>query len=310
MTSSTTTKAKVAQNKACMEVVISPVMRIRLVTEDDLLALFNQPVARVQRDHVERSTKVTYLKGELKGNQLEFAAAMNAKTSKLTLIDGYTRCELLKQKRILFPKGGYVSLAIHTYKDKAELEMLYDQYNNPDASKKAPDRFQEGLRMVKAHGSLRSNLLSKGSRAAAVRQAANKIPVRDAVQQRIDGLKFVDDLMLTRRNETTAQLATYIVIGQYASHLPEAKEFIKNVNHAYFEKGIEPKMFPIQSYVDDYLQRKAAKALTGGGAVDNVFHRGLSAFIEYVGLSRSMSPAAQSASYSVTAFIDDIAKFK
>ena len=305
---------KAATSTGIIQEMSFKTFKVMQVTREYLEDLSKKDVVRVQRDHVKRAQKVTYLKGELHGNQLEFAAAYNTKTKEYVLIDGYTRCELLKNKMVTLPKDGVVSLTVHFVATESDLERLYDQYNNPTASKKAPDRLDEGLRLSGLTGvnALRSPLMSKGSRAAAIRKAAFNKETRPAVQATAKGIQFVDSLMLTKRNETVPQMASYLVIGQYASHLPEAEEVIRNINWNIVREGKIPReVMALQTYLRQYNDMKSAGILTGGGNVEKAFQMGLYAFLVYVQFKRKTKLALPSTQLaSISQFIDIVAKFK
>lgn len=267
---------------AAKTLIASKKLEIRLIDKETLMDLYQRATCSTQRDHVKRAPTSRYLHGKLWGLQLVFQAVRNA-GGKIELIDGYTRCECLMRGLSHVGENESIVLHVHDVDGDGEVKGLYDQCDNPNASKKAPDRLDEGLRLTGKLGKFTSQLMSRGPRASAVSTSAGGRPVREAVELMIDGMCFVDHMGLTRTIESSSLLALYITIGKHAARFEEADEFIRIMNGTVYDpRELTRYTAPVKAFHDLYLDKKLKKSLSGAGNVEAILQLGLGAFTAYL----------------------------
>lgn len=247
-----------------------------------VLAAFNRGPLRMQRNHSERALKVQHIGKALSGDQKIFHMVIWQGQERL--IDGYTRVERIIQGLTQAPEA--VLAIVHVEPStETELIALYDQFNSKAALKGSEDRYQEGLRMASLMASLKSPLVLKGQRSAG-RLATGVGSIRDGVLAAEAGIRFVDNLLLTRRNESLGVLAAYYAIGLHSGFCADkAEEFIRKVNQVSFVPRLSNKGdFVIDAFRDWHDKKKAAGSATGGSNIDAIRNQALAAFVAYAGL--------------------------
>lgn len=188
------------------------------------------------RDAKVRAPQAKHLHHRLGPTCLVFSAAKLK--GKIVLIDGFTRCESIRQG--LTAKPEQVVLLTYTVKSNEELQALFDQIDNPVSAIKARDWVYQGLRKAGKDGKLNSDLMNKGPVPRAASLAVEKDDVREAVQIAYEGIKFVDALNMQPVHTSSGQLAAFIAIaltvksGQVDAAV--ATDFILRVNQRTFEK--------------------------------------------------------------------------
>lgn len=268
---------------AAKTLIASSKLEIRLIAKETLMELYQNATCSTQRDHVKRAPKSKYLHGKLWGMQLVFQAIRRA-NGKIELIDGYTRCECLARGLSTIGVGESIVLQVHEADSVDEIKGLYDQCDNPNASKKAPDRLDEGLRLTDSLGTFVSSIMGRGPRASAVKVASGGRNVREAVEMMIDGMKYVDKLGLVRTTEATAMLGLYITIGKYAARFEEAEEFIRIMNrHTYEPRELNRYNATVKQFHDLHSNKRKQGSLSGTGNVDAIHQLGMGAFLCFLG---------------------------
>lgn len=249
-----------------------------------VLAAFNRGALRMQRNHSVRALKVKHLGKTLQGDQKVFHLVMWQ--GKERLVDGYTRVQRIIQGLTEAPEA--VLVLVHAEpSSEAELISLYDQFNSKAALKGSEDRYQEGLRMTALLDSLKSDLVTRGQRSAG-RLATDANTLREGVLSAEKGIRFIDELGLTRNGETLGLLAAYYAIGMHSDFCGDvAEEFIRKMNQAVFVPRISNKGdFAVEAFRLFHAKKVANKTATGGCNINAIRNQALAAFVAYGGFER------------------------
>jgi hypothetical protein len=158
-----------------------------------IMALYDEPVLRVQRHHLRRAQTARHL---LDSDLPVHANYQVGRTpdGKLHLVDGYTRLTIIKNGEKAPPARAWMGLV--DVDTPAALDKLYDAVDSKFAVKRGRDAFEEGLRRSGLLGRVVSPVFSRAQAVSAVTAAAGHGDVRKAVWELRKGIKVLDPLHL------------------------------------------------------------------------------------------------------------------
>ena len=253
---------------------------VYVCTMADIVKLANSNrVYKKQRPHELRVADAKHVHRELSGNKRMFTAVLL--DGEMTLIDGYTRTEAFKRK--LVTEAGEVLLHVHHCSTQAEVELRYDQMDNPVAAKKGRDRVYEGLRSEGVQsGDLSSILIKKGPLPSAVSSATGLQDKRRAAAKVVKGILAVDKLGLSNNRTTVSAgvLAAFLAIATHDPEKSHVRYFIKDVHAPAFEAQ-SPAEDIVAELRDAIVVRKQRRSCSGTANVDEMRDMVLEAFVRY-----------------------------
>lgn len=259
-------------------------------------------IVSVQRDHVERAQRATYLKGELVADQLVFHAVKLGR--KHLLVDGYTRAERVAQGLIARPKA--ILLITHLCKTEDDVKRIYDQLNSPKAVKTGRDRVQEGLRLAGLNGVLNSHLIVAGPLTSATRLATGMSDVREATETAGKAILFIDRLDLSREKVSCGVLGAFLAIAIHEPDLSVAEQFIRGIQKPTFEPVTDADGFIVEVRYNQ-AKHRANGSLSGGSMIVDMRDSTLTSYLHFRAAVKKVPKKARkplAAEVSLGSFID------
>jgi hypothetical protein len=266
-----------------------------------------------QRDSEKNTAKRGHVQGVLSGGSQQFSGVYCEELKAYFNMDGYHRAQAITVGTAKFAPGCEIELTVHRVKTKEDMELLYDQFNSPESTKKAPCYFESGMRKAKLTEKLKSIWVLGSGKAKGVQYAAGvrgTKSTRLAVVKMAKGLLFCDSLDLPRtRHIVVGMKGAIIAIAQYSPNARLAEYFIERICRVIFEPtDLTASELVIFEFHNNLLTNQFG-GHTGGSSNDIKLDCALAAFYKYACAVRGYKSKNYNGRMTLAQFITEMENF-
>jgi hypothetical protein len=191
---------------------------------EEVLALYEAQVLKVQRHHLRRARSSPHITGSDIPVHMNYTAGRTP-DEKLRLVDGYTRITAIVNGDKPAPKKAW--LGVVDCASNAEVEKLYDAMDSRQAVKRGRDAFEEGLRRASLLAKVESPVFVRGQAVSAIVAAAGTSDIRKATYEVRRGISVLDPLHIHagRKGVPSGALAALLLLGAHEEDSGKVQRF-------------------------------------------------------------------------------------